>query len=47
MMCTGCESLLSGLVGGFISLISFILIPVSEIFFALIKMVFEKVRVKQ
>lgn len=46
MGCEVCGQSLAGLAGGLISLTSFILISASQIFFASIKMIFEKVRLK-
>ncbi len=46
MGCGLCEQAFSGLVGGFVSLVSFIVVPASQIFLASIKMIFEKVKIR-
>ncbi len=45
-MCSGCESALSGLVSGLVSLVSFIVFPILQISIATIKLVVEKIKFK-
>ena len=47
MGCGFCEEALSGLIGGLISLIAFIVFPLMQIFLDSIKIIFEKIGLKE
>lgn len=46
MGCEVCTQSISALVGGLISLVFFIINPLIELFFASVRMIFEKVKIK-